>query len=75
MWAKIKKFFKDSETIFWARLQVFIGAIVAAVLSVANDPTVSEAIKAILKPEYVPYYVIAFGIITELARRRRADDL
>lgn len=73
MWEKIKKFFKESETIFWARLQVFIGAIVAAILSVANDPSINEAIKSVLKPEYVPYYVIAFGIITEIARRRRSN--
>lgn len=75
MWAKVKKFFKDSETIFWARLQMIVGAVVAGFMSLANDPTVNESIKAIMKPEYVPYYVIAFGIITEIARRRRADDL
>ena len=75
MWAKIKKFFKDSETIFWARFQVLMGAVVAGLLSLVNDPNVGDAIKSVLKPEYVPYYVIAFGVITEIARRRRATDL
>lgn len=75
MWAKVKKFFKDSETIFWARFQVFMGAVVAGLLSLVNDPNVGDAIKSVLKPEYVPYYVIAFGVITEIARRRRATDL
>jgi hypothetical protein len=75
MWDKIKAWFKRSETIFWARLQMLIGATTAAVLALANDPTVSDAIKQVLKPEYIPYYVIGFGVLTELLRRRRATDL
>jgi hypothetical protein len=75
MWDKIKAWFKRSETIFWARLQMLIGATTAAVLALANDPTVSDAIKHVLKPEYIPYYVIGYGVLTELLRRRRATDL
>jgi hypothetical protein len=54
---------------------MLIGATTAAVLALANDPTVSDAIKQVLKPEYIPYYVIGFGVLTELLRRRRATDL
>jgi hypothetical protein len=75
MWDKIKAWFKRSETIFWARLQVVAGAAVAAVMGLAADPAVNDAIHAILKPEYVPYYVIGFGLLTEILRRRRATDL
>jgi hypothetical protein len=75
MWDKIKAWFKRSETIFWARLQVLLGAIAASVMALANDPNISDAIKAVLKPEYVPYYVIGFGLLTEILRRRRATDL
>lgn len=75
MWATIKKWFKDSETIFWARLQVVLGAVTAAVMALGNDPNISAAVQSILKPQYVPYYVIAFGLLTELLRRRRAEDL
>jgi hypothetical protein len=75
MWDKIKAWFKRSETIFWARLQVLLGAIVASVMALANDPNIADAIKTVLKPEYVPYYVIGFGLLTEILRRRRATDL
>lgn len=75
MWDKMKAWFKRSETIFWARLQVFVGAVTAAVMALAADPAVNDAIHAILKPEYVPYYVIGFGVLTEILRRRRAVDL
>jgi hypothetical protein len=75
MWDKIKAWFKRSETIFWARLQVLVGAAVAAIMSLAADPAINDAIHAILKPEYVPYYVIGFGLLTEILRRRRATDL
>ena len=75
MWDKVKAWFKRSETIFWARLQVFAGAVMATVMALANDPNISDALKSILKPEYVPYYVIGFGLLTEILRRRRATDL
>jgi lysozyme family protein len=75
MWDTIKRWFKRSETIFWARLQVFAGAAMAVAMSLAADPAVNEAIHKILKPEYVPYYVIGAGLLTEMLRRRRATDL
>jgi lysozyme family protein len=75
MWAAIRKWCKDSETIFWARLQVLLGSAAAIVMAVAADPSVDAAIQAVLKPAYVPYYVIAFGLLTEVLRRRRASDL
>jgi lysozyme family protein len=74
MWALIKQWCKNSETIFWARLQVLLGSAAAIVMAVAADPSVNAAIQAVLKPEYVPYYVIAFGVLTEVLRRRRAND-
>jgi lysozyme family protein len=75
MWDTIKRWFKRSETIFWARLQVFAGAAMAVAMTLAADPTVNEAVHKILKPEYVPYYVIGAGLLTEMLRRRRATDL
>jgi len=73
--AKLKTWFKDSETIFWARLQMLVGALGAIVTSLMQSPDINAAIQAVLKPEYVPYYVIGFGVITEIARRLRATDL
>lgn len=67
MWSKIKAWFKDSETIFFARLQVLAGA-VWAVLTAAD-------LSPLLEPKWLTVWLIASGIITELARRRRAGDL
>lgn len=73
MWEKIKKFFKDSEVIFLARAQVVIGAVGATVLALLGDANISQVLQSILKPTYVPYYIIGIGFLTEYLRRRRAD--
>jgi len=49
-----------------------MGLVVACPLALASDPNVTGAIQAALQPKYVPYYVIAIGLITEIARRRTA---
>ena len=72
MWDKIKACFKNSLTILWARLVAVVGLLLAAGQSVLQDPNVASAVQAALQPKYVPYYVIAIGLITELARRRTA---
>src|SRR6478736_402889 len=70
MWNKIKSWFKNSTTILWARIQVFIGLVVASLMALASDPNVSSAIQSALQPKFIPYYVIMIGLITEIARRR-----
>ncbi|MBS0536868.1 MAG: hypothetical protein JSR72_22650 [Proteobacteria bacterium] len=73
MWDSIKAWFKNSVTILWARLVAVVGLLLAAGQSVLQDPNVASAVQAALQPQYVPYYVIAIGLITELARRRTLD--
>jgi hypothetical protein len=70
MWTKIKSFFRNSVTILWARLQMLAGAAVALSLALAQDPNVTGAIQSALQPKFIPYYIIAIGLITEIARRR-----
>ncbi len=70
MWDKIKSWFEHSVTILWARIVTLGGALMAALLSLSSDPNVSDAIQSALQPKFIPYYVIAIGLITELARRR-----
>ena len=70
MWIKIKALFKNSVTIVWARIQVAAGLAMGLVLAVASDANVTAAIQGALQPKFIPYYVIAIGIITEIARRR-----
>ena len=70
MWTKIRAFFKDSETIFLARLQTLLGIISAAWLAIDHN-----AIAQYIESKWIPVYLIGAGIVTEIARRYRADDL
>ncbi len=69
---KIKAWFKHSVTILWARLLAFAGLALASVQTLAADPNTSGAIQQLLKPQYIPWYVIGIGLITEFCRRRTA---
>ena len=75
MWNKIKIWFKNSVTILWARLQVLAGIIAAFVMALASDPNVTGAVQTALQAKFIPYYVIAIGLITEIARRRTARSV
>lgn len=70
MWQHIKNFFKDSETIFLARLQTFVGIVSAAWLAMDHS-----AIAQYIDSKWIPVYLIGAGIVTEIARRYRATDL
>jgi hypothetical protein len=70
MWDRIKTWFRHSATILWARLVACAGLLMAAAETVLQDPTLSQAVQSALQPKFVPYYVIAIGLVTELARRR-----
>lgn len=66
----LKKFFKDSETILLARLQVLVGAVAAALTFVKP-----EVLAPVLPTGFEPWLVVAHGIALEYLRRRRATDL
>ena len=70
MWDKIKAWFKHSLTILWARLVALAGILLAAGQALLADPNVTAAIQTALQPKFIPYYVIAIGLVTEIARRR-----
>jgi hypothetical protein len=67
MWEKVKAWFKDSETIFWARLQMFVGAVWTVLVQADLAP--------LLEPKYLTIWLVVSGVITEVARRSRATDL
>ena len=75
MWEKIKTWFKHSVTILWARLVALVGLLLAVGQPLLGDPNVNSAMQSILQPKFIPYYVIAIGIVTELARRRTAGKI
>ncbi|RWK79646.1 MAG: hypothetical protein EOR51_12115 [Mesorhizobium sp.] len=70
MWTRIKSYFSDSETIFWARLQAAIGVVAAVVTYV--DP---QVLSPIIPSEWFPWFLVINGLLTEFLRRRRAEDL
>ncbi|CUA90587.1 hypothetical protein Ga0061061_11412 [Chelatococcus sambhunathii] len=73
MCERIKAWFKHSATILWARI-VGLGGLVFAALEATADlfelPGIRENTQLLLDPRYVPYYIIAIALVTELARRR-----
>lgn len=70
MWEKIKVFFKDSEVIFWSRLQAFLG--LAAVTLTYVQPTVLEPL---FTPQGFSYFLALNGVATEYLRRRRDEEM
>lgn len=70
MWQWIKSFFRDSETLFLARLQMFIG-VAAELLTFVP----AELWAPVLPPRWFSLFLLINGIATEYLRRRRADDL
>jgi hypothetical protein len=72
MWDKVKAWFKHSLTILWARIVALVGLLLAAGEQLLQDPNINSAVQSALQPKLIPYYVVAIGLITELARRRTA---
>lgn len=70
MWTSIRKWFKDSESIFLARLTAFVG-VVASVLTYV-DPSVLEPI---IPNGWFPLLLVAYGLAAEYLRRRRDPSL
>ncbi|GAA4529200.1 hypothetical protein GCM10023174_19260 [Chelativorans composti] len=68
MWDRICKFFHDSETIFWARLQTVIGTL--AVMATYTD---TSLVTPLLPAEALPWFLFINGVATEYLRRRRSD--
>ena len=73
MWDAIKAWFKHSLTILWARVVALAGLLLAASDTLLANPNVTGAIQSLLQPKFIPYYVIAIGLVTELARRRSIE--
>lgn len=71
MWSKIRAWFKDSETLAWARIQAVLGFL-AVILTYVDPGTLSPLLGDV---KWFPWLVLANGLATEYLRRRRADDL
>ena len=68
-----KRWFRNSITIFWARLLSFLGFLLEAISQVADlldMPAIKQQLQAVVPAKYWPIYLIVIGLTTELARRR-----
>ena len=70
MWSKVKAFFSDSEVIFLARLQMIAGIVWSVLPTI--DPTLFQSL---VGDRWFGVFLIVWGVVTEIARRRRATDL
>jgi hypothetical protein len=70
MWKKIKSLFKNSETIFLARIQVLAGTVVQVVAT-----TEPQILAGLIGAQYLPWVLIGHGVLLEYLRRRGATDL
>lgn len=70
LWQRVKRFFADSETIAWARIQAALGIVAGIVTYV--DPAM---LQPIIPPHWFPFLLVANGVLTEYLRRRRENGL
>lgn len=78
MWNSIRVFFRDSETLAFARLQMVLGVIVAAAAAMDWGPIVglvSSGGFTIRQAIGLGLTLLVQGIVTEIARRLRAEDV
>jgi hypothetical protein len=68
-WAAVKK----SGTMLLAWLTSAVGLIAGTLADLYNDPSVNDAIKSALDPKYIPWYVLGFGLLLRLVRKKNSD--
>jgi len=73
LWQRIRAWFKDSETIAWARAQAAIG--VAAQILTFVDPQMVVSAIPVEYARWAGLFLLLNGLATEWLRRRRATDL
>jgi hypothetical protein len=73
IWERLVLAFRESATIFWARLNALSVAAIGGtgwIADIAGAPGVKEAIAPYLAPEYMVAYTLFVLIGAEIARRR-----
>jgi hypothetical protein len=78
MWAKIVKFFHDSEVIFMARLEAISGFVVTALAAINWDQLFSMSSLPSFtwnQAATVGAIMLVQGVVLEWARRRREPDM
>lgn len=74
-WQRALSAADDSATKLWAKFVMLVGATSTALSGAAtyfNDPSLSDAIKNVLQPQYVGLFVLLVAAVTIWARNRTA---
>ncbi len=70
-WDRVKAFFKDSLTIFWARVQWFGGILSAGLIVAFSGYDFMQLTSMDAKAAFKMLAAVALaGVLTEIARRR-----
>lgn len=80
MWQKFKDWcareweaVKKSGTMVFAWLTSAAGLIVGSLADIYNEPSINDAIKSALDPKYIPWYVLGFGLLLRLVRKKNSS--
>lgn len=72
-WERALSASQESATILWSKFVALLGMGAGSLVSLSdylNDPALTAAIKAALKPEYLVPFGIAVAVITIYVRKR-----
>lgn len=71
MWERIKSWFRNSLTIFWARVQWFVGILSAGLIAAFSGYDFTQLTTMTWKDAFKMLCAVAVaGVLTEIARRR-----
>lgn len=73
MWAKFIKSFHESEVIFFARLQVFLGVLAAVAIPIAHVVFSIDLSPMFSDPRYLVAWLFISGLMQEFLRKHRED--
>lgn len=76
LWTDIKAWFKNSETIFWSRLQVFVGFVVASLAAIDWTQLATFSLGDTMSVKQMAVLgggLILNGLWQEYLRRRNAN--
>lgn len=66
-WVALLQWFRDSEVVFFGRMQLLVGAIWSVLITVDLSPLFSN-------PKIMAGWLIFSGVVTEMARRARESS-
>ncbi len=72
-WQRALAATRQSATLLWARAQMLLAGLSALLVSLADylgHPELDDAIKRLLRPEWVPAYIAVVALVTIWARNR-----